>query len=96
MERIAWTWICSARDKRVRVFILCNPHNPGGVVWTHDELKAIADICAEDNVIVFSDEIHADLTLPPRHHVPFAMISERAKNNSVTFMAPSKAFNMQE
>jgi cystathionine beta-lyase len=45
-------------------------------------------------VIVFSDEIHADLTLPPRHHVPFAMISERAKNNSVTFMAPSKAFNM--
>lgn len=80
--------------KGVRVFILCNPHNPGGVVWTHDELKAIADICAEDNVIVFSDEIHADLTLPPRHHVPFAMISERAKNNSVTFMASSKAFNM--
>lgn len=80
--------------KGIRVFILCNPHNPGGVVWTHEELEAIANICAEDNVIVFSDEIHADLTLPPHHHVPFAMISERAKNNSVTFMAPSKAFNM--
>ena len=80
--------------KGVRVFILCNPHNPGGVVWTHDELKVIADICAEDNVIVFSDEIHADLTLPPYKHVPFAMISEHARNNSVTFMAPSKAFNM--
>lgn len=80
--------------KGVRAFILCNPHNPGGVVWTEEELKAIADICAEDNVVVFSDEIHADLTLPPRRHMPFAMISERARNNSVTFMAPSKAFNM--
>ena len=78
----------------VRVFILCNPHNPGGVVWTEEELNAVADICAEHHVIVFSDEIHADLTLPPYRHRPFAMISERAKNNSVTFMAPSKAFNM--
>ena len=80
--------------KGVRVLILCNPHNPGGVVWKKEELQELAEICADDNVIVFSDEIHADLTLPPRHHVPFAMISERAKNNSVTFMAPSKAFNM--
>ena len=80
--------------KGVRVLILCNPHNPGGVVWTKEELEALADVCAEDNVIVFSDEIHADLTLPPHRHVPFAMISEHARNNSVTFMAPSKAFNM--
>lgn len=81
--------------KGVRVLILCNPHNPGGVVWTKEELEALADVCAEDNVIVFSDEIHADLTLPPHRHVPFAMISEHARNNSVTFMAPSKAFNMR-
>lgn len=80
--------------KGVRVLILCNPHNPGGVVWTREELETLADVCAEDNVIVFSDEIHADLTLPPHRHVPFAMISEHARNNSVTFMAPSKAFNM--
>ena len=80
--------------KGVRVLILCNPHNPGGVVWKKEELQELAEICADDNVIVFSDEIHADLTLPPRHHVPFAMISERAKNNSVTFMAPSTAFDM--
>lgn len=80
--------------KGVRVFILCNPHNPGGVVWEPEELKAIAEICAEENVIVFSDEIHADLTLPPNRHLPFAMVSDRARNNSVTFMAPSKAFNM--
>lgn len=56
--------------KGVRVLILCNPHNPGGVVWTREELEALADVCAEDNVIVFSDEIHADLTLPPHRHVP--------------------------
>lgn len=80
--------------KGIRVLILCNPHNPGGVVWTKEELETLADVCAEDNVIVFSDEIHADLTLPPHRHVPFAMISEHARNNSVTFMAPSKAFNM--
>lgn len=80
--------------KGIRVLILCNPHNPGGVVWTKEELETIADVCAEDNVIVFSDEIHADLTLPPHRHVPFAMISEHARNNSVTFMAPSKAFNI--
>lgn len=80
--------------KGVRVLILCNPHNPGGVVWKREELEELAEICAEDNILVFSDEIHADLTLPPHKHLPFAMVSEKAKNNSVTFMAPSKAFNM--
>lgn len=83
------------REKKgVRVLILCNPHNPGGVVWTREELEAVAEICAEDNILVFSDEIHADLTLPPARHLPFAMVSEKARNNSVTFMAPSKTFNM--
>ncbi len=80
--------------KGIRIFILCNPHNPGGVVWKREELEAVADICADDNVIVLSDEIHADLTLPPYRHLPFAMVSEKARNNSVTFMSPSKAFNM--
>lgn len=80
--------------KGVRVLILCNPHNPGGVVWKKEELQELAEICADDNVIVFSDEIHADLTLPPYQHLPFAMVSEKARNNSVTFMAPSKTFNM--
>ena len=80
--------------KGVRLLILCNPHNPGGVVWKKEELAELAEICAEDNILVFSDEIHADLTLPPNKHLPFAMVSEKAKNNSVTFMAPSKTFNM--
>ncbi len=78
----------------VRAFILCNPHNPGGIIWTREELEQIADICAENNIIVFSDEIHADLALPPHRHVPFAMISDKARQNSITFMSPSKAFNM--
>lgn len=80
--------------KGCKLFILCNPHNPGGVVWTEDELRTVAEICYEEKVLVFSDEIHADLTLPPYKHRPFATISEKAKMNSVTFMSPSKAFNM--
>ena len=77
-----------------KVLILCNPHNPGGRVWTVEELKRIADICKESNTFVISDEIHADLTLPPYKHHPFATVSEAAAQNSLTFMAPSKAFNM--
>lgn len=80
--------------KGCKVFILCNPHNPGGIVWTEEELCQVAEICYEEGVLVFSDEIHADLTLPPHKHRPFAVISEKARMNSVTFMSPSKAFNM--
>ena len=80
--------------KGCKVFILCNPHNPGGIVWTEEELNEVAEICYEEGVLVFSDEIHADLTLPPHKHRPFAMVSEKARMNSVTFMSPSKAFNM--
>lgn len=76
------------------VMILCNPHNPGGRVWTSEELSTVADICHENNVLVISDEIHADLTFSPHQHIPFAMVSERARMNSITFMSPSKAFNM--
>lgn len=80
--------------KGCKVFILCNPHNPGGVVWKEEELLEVAEICHSEGVLVFSDEIHADLTLPPFKHRPFAMVCEKAKMNSVTFMSPSKAFNM--
>ena len=80
--------------KGCKVFILCNPHNPGGIVWKEEELQQVAEICYEERVLVFSDEIHADLTLPPYKHRPFAMVSEKARMNCVTFMSPSKAFNM--
>lgn len=77
-----------------KVLILCNPHNPGGRVWTVEELRRIASICKDNGVLVISDEIHADLTLPPYKHHPFATVSEAAAQISLTFMAPSKAFNM--
>ncbi len=80
--------------KGCKVLILCNPHNPGGRVWTVEELQKIADICRQNGTLVISDEIHADLTLPPYKHHPFATVSESAAQISLTFMAPSKAFNM--
>lgn len=77
-----------------RLMILCNPHNPGGKVWNRETLARVSELCARHHVLVFSDEIHADLTFAPLHHTPFASISEMSAQNSVTFMAPSKAFNM--
>lgn len=77
-----------------KVLILCNPHNPGGRVWTVEELRQIAAICHESGTLVISDEIHADLTLPPYKHHPFATVSMEAARHSLTFMAPSKSFNM--
>lgn len=77
-----------------KALILCNPHNPGGRVWTVDELRQIAAICHESGTLVISDEIHADLTLPPYKHHPFATVSVEAARHSLTFMAPSKSFNM--
>ena len=80
--------------KGCKLFILCNPHNPGGRVWTLEELQQIAAICQENGTLVISDEIHADLTLPGYKHHSFSTVSETARMNSITFMAPSKAFNM--
>lgn len=80
--------------KGCRMFILCNPHNPGGTVWDRSVLEEVAEICYENQVLVISDEIHGDLTLPPLSHIPFASVSEKASQNSIVFMSPSKAFNM--
>ncbi|MGL5319078.1 MAG: MalY/PatB family protein [Bacteroidales bacterium] len=81
-------------DPLVKMLILCNPHNPGGRSWSKAELARLAEICYEHNVIVVSDEIHADLTHKQFEHTPFALASEKAKQIAVTFMAPSKTFNM--
>lgn len=80
--------------KGCSMFLLCHPHNPGGRVWTKEELCHIAEICKKNNILVVSDEIHADLTLSPFHHIPYAMSCEDAKQNSITFASPSKALNM--
>lgn len=82
------------KAKECKLFLLCHPHNPGGKVWTVVELQKMAEICRKTGTIVVSDEIHADLTLKPFCHHPFASVSEDAAQNSVTFASPSKAFNM--
>jgi cystathionine beta-lyase len=78
-----------------RLFILCNPHNPVGRVYTHKELMALADICEKNDVIVCADEIHCDLILDSdKQHLPFAMLSQEAADRTITLMAPSKTYNV--
>ncbi len=79
---------------RTRMFILCNPHNPGGRTWDADTLTKVAEICQKHGILVVSDEIHSDMALPGNVHTPFASVSEMAAQNSITYMAPSKTFNM--
>ena len=73
-----------------KLFIMSNPHNPAGTVWGTEVLKKIADICERHNVLIISDEIHADLTLPGHQHVSYSTVSKKG----ITFMAPSKTFNI--
>ena len=77
-----------------KLLILSNPHNPAGTVWGKEVLQRIADICERKGLLVISDEIHADLTLPPHQHVSYSTVSEAAARHSLTFMAPSKTFNI--
>ncbi len=79
------------RIKGCKAMILCNPHNPGGRVWTKAELKRIAELCLKNNVLVLSDEIHCDLSF--HRHIPFATVNAKQARNTITFHAPSKTFN---
>lgn len=81
-------------DERCKVLILCNPHNPGGIVWKKEVLVELAEICAKHNILVISDEIHAEMAYPQYKHHPFPTVSEAAAACSITFMAPSKTFNI--
>lgn len=82
------------KAKLAKVFILCNPHNPVGRVWTRDELKAVGDICVRYGVIVISDEIHQDFIFAPSKHTVFADISPEFADITITCTAPSKTFNL--
>lgn len=81
-------------DPAVRLFLLCNPHNPAGRVWTRDELTRMGEIALRHDVIVISDEIHCELVFPPYCYTPFASISPDFAARSVTCVSPSKAFNI--
>ena len=76
------------------LLILCNPHNPIGKIWSKDELAKIGALCHKHGVVVISDEIHCDLTEPGKKYTPFASINDECKNNSITCVSASKAFNI--
>lgn len=78
----------------VRLFILCNSHNPVGRVWTKEELKRMGDLCCRYDVLILSDEIHADLALFGHVHTMMASVSEAIAGRTLTAMAPSKTFNI--
>lgn len=83
-----------ASDPRTKIFLLCNPHNPTGRVWTRDELTRIGEICLRHGVTVVSDEIHCEFVFDGHTYTPFASISKEFSSNSVTCISPSKAFNI--
>lgn len=80
--------------KGCKLMILCNPHNPAGICWSRETLEQVAEICAEAGTLVVSDEIHCDMLLGGRQHIPFAQVSEKARMNSITLQAATKTFNM--
>jgi len=77
-----------------KLFILCSPHNPGGRIWSKEELLRMAEICKRHDIIIVSDEIHADLALPGQKHDPLATLVTDKEVKLITLMAPSKTFNM--
>ena len=81
-------------ESKVRLFILCSPHNPVGRVWTEAELTAMGNVCVRHDVLVVADEIHADLVLPGYRHRVFASVDPAYAERTVTCTAPSKTFNL--
>ena len=80
-------------DSGVKMLILCSPHNPTGNVWKKEELLELTIICREHNILILSDEIHADIVYEGNKHIPTAMLSEEIADQTITLMAPSKTFN---
>ena len=81
-------------DPQTSLMILCNPHNPVGKIWDRETLQRIGDLCWKHHVVVLSDEIHCDLTDPGTEYIPFASVSEKCRENSITCIAPTKTFNL--
>ena len=86
-----WEKLLTGREK---MLILCSPHNPGGRVWSADELREIADFCRERDLILVSDEIHHDLVMPGHRHVPMAVAAPDIADRLVTLTAATKTFNI--
>ena len=91
---VAWDQFTVAFQADTRAFILCNPHNPVGRVFRRDELERMAEICLSRNVLICSDEIHGDLIYRGQQHLPIASLDPTIAQHTITFIAPSKTFNM--
>ena len=81
-------------SKGAKMLVLCNPHNPCGIVWDEETLRRLASMCHQRGVIVISDEIHGDLTIPGKQHIPFCSVSDEAASVGLVFTGPTKAFNL--
>ncbi len=81
-------------NNHIRMFLLCNPHNPVGRVWSREELERLGDICLANDVIVVSDEIHSDLIVGDVKHTPFLSIKKEYEDISITCTSPAKTFNL--
>ena len=81
-------------ENKVKLFVLCSPHNPVGRVWTREELERISQICLKHNVLVFSDEIHNDFIFEPHKHTVYSTLSKEAAENSIVATSASKTFNL--
>ena len=91
MDWDGWAKLLTGREK---MLILCSPHNPGGRVWTPEELRAVADFCTEHDLILVSDEIHHDLVMPGQNHVVMAKAAPEITNRLITLTAATKTFNI--
>ncbi|MCM3759549.1 pyridoxal phosphate-dependent aminotransferase [Alkalihalobacillus oceani] len=80
--------------EKTKMLILCHPHNPVGRVWKQDELEKLAAVCKKHDLLVVSDEIHADLLFKGQQHIPFASLNKDASERTLTCLAPSKTFNL--
>lgn len=81
-------------NPQTSMLLLCNPHNPIGKIWDKEILKKIGDLCSKYHILVLSDEIHCDITKPDCEYIPFASVSKECRDNSITCIAPTKAFNL--
>jgi cystathionine beta-lyase len=91
---VDWAAFESAINEKTGLFLLCNPHNPTGRVFRRDELERMAEICLRRNVLICSDEIHADLVYPGHAHIPLASLDPQIAHHTITLLAPSKTFNL--
>jgi cystathionine beta-lyase len=91
---IDWDHLRSAIDADTRVFLLCNPHNPTGRVFRRSELETLAELVLEHDLMVVSDEIHADLTFRGQRHIPFASLGPEIARRTLTVTSATKAFNI--